>query len=190
MMIHIHETIIIDYSTDDICIIIIWNTILWRNVKRCYVTILLTDDTMELTFVSMGEEMCDKLLVWQLVFMNLIMLKVLQHYLNILKYSVVIIIMTLALKIMIIVLFGTRINCNNSLTSIMIMAMMIVNNNSLYSWYLYFISITVCPNDLSMKQRLIIIYQLPYVNIENYYISPTLPMLDTFNQCSTNSNYT
>ena len=137
----------------------------------------------------MDEEMCDKLPVWQSVFMNLIMLNILQHYLNILKYSVVIIIMTLALKIMIIVLFGTKINCNNSFTSIIIMAMMIVNDNSLYSWYLYFIGITICPHDLSMNQRLIIV---TYMIIKNYYIriSPTSPIIDTFKQCPINNNYT
>ena len=66
---------------------------------------------------------------------------------------------------------------------------MTVNDESLYYLNWNFIDISIYPSNLLMIQSFIIIYQLIYVNINNYdrCTSPTLQMIDTFTQCPTNN---
>ena len=60
---------LIDYVTDNICIITSWNTKLWINITRHYVTLLIAGNKIKSTLASLDEEMSDKLPVRQSVFM-------------------------------------------------------------------------------------------------------------------------
>ena len=61
--------ILIDYVTNNICIITSWNTKLSINITRNYVTLLIADNKTKSTLASLNEEMSDKLPVPQSVFM-------------------------------------------------------------------------------------------------------------------------
>ena len=106
----INDKIIIDYSTRDIWIITILHTTLCINIKEYSVTILIHNNIMKSSLKSLDKEMYNILTVLQLVIVHLIELYLLQNSMHVLKYSMLTIIMTLVMTIMILMLYGTRIN--------------------------------------------------------------------------------
>ena len=111
--------------------------------------------------------MCNILNILQLVIMHLIELYLLHSSMNILTHSMLTIIMTLVLTIMILMLYGARINCNNScvlITSIMVLAITIVHNESLHYLSVYFTVIRIYENEWLSVSR----FQLHCICINKY----------------------
>ena len=123
-----------------------WRQLLSINVTGYYVGLLIIHNTMKSTFSTLDAEISDVLTIWHSIFMNLIILYISQHTQvfygnNDILYFYINVLVQLIIPIIQILICGTSITPHDSsilVTSITIMVILLVNDDSSFCLYLYF----------------------------------------------------